>query len=424
MRRHVAQRGVQSVLPVMGQVRYNNSFIKQVMEQVKRDMEQDEKGKKDWDAATKAGTKAGVKANVGAEKLSEYGEKMQDYGGKFSEKWSAWRETATSKMSQVNQKLDAASEDSEALRKAKETAEKASKQWSEKSSVVGSKFRGVFNKAVDKTTSAFGVLEEEKAGKLKDWRANRVVSQKVQEEHEAKVKATQEEVEAAEKYADAEAVANAKAKAEAAASVETAVVVSDRGNSSWDRFGAGVRDMPFLSAVFENPFLDRMLGESEIAACIREMKEADPNFFMEDFAEDIEYVVAPHIVRSFLEGDAVALKMQCGEAAFAAVNSSISARTKQKLTLDQNILAGPKDLELKGAKMMDKGSPSFIWTFNTQQINCLTDKHGEVVEGAIDDIRTVYYAMVVTRHPDQEDLGLEYPWLISELAILGNQQCF
>ena len=57
-------------------------------------------------------------------------------------------------------------------------------------------------------------------------------------------------------------------------------------------------------------------------------------------------------------------------------------------------------VELKGAKLMEAGPPCFIWTFNTQQVNCLRDVEGDIIEGAVDDIRTVHYAMVVTRHPE------------------------
>ena len=82
-----------------------------------------------------------------------------------------------------------------------------------------------------------------------------------------------------------------------------------------------------------------------------------------------------------------------------------------------------REVELKGAQRQDKGPPCFIWTFNTQQVNCLRDKDGEIIEGAVDDIRTVYYAMAVVKHPELEKT-LEYPWMVSELAIVGNQPSF
>ncbi|OLP96546.1 putative mitochondrial import inner membrane translocase subunit tim-44 [Symbiodinium microadriaticum] len=152
--------------------------------------------------------------------------------------------------------------------------------------------------------------------------------------------------------------------------------------------------------------------------------ELDYSFRLEEFAEDMEYIVAPHIIRSYLEGDQDALEKHCGDAAFAAVNAGIKERIKLKMSLDTTILAGPREIELKGAKLMEQGAPCFIWTFNMQQVNCLRDAEGEIVEGAVDDIRTVCYAMAVTRNPKLEELDLEYPWQVSELAILWNQPCF
>eukprot|EP00434_Breviolum_minutum_P020455 symbB.v1.2.018039.t1/scaffold1424.1/size119625/4 len=152
--------------------------------------------------------------------------------------------------------------------------------------------------------------------------------------------------------------------------------------------------------------------------------ELDYTFRLEEFAEDLEYIVAPHIIKSYLEGDQEALQKHCGDACFNTVNAGIKERKKLQMTLDTAILSGPREVELKGAKLMEQGAPCFIWTFNMQQVNCLRDAEGEIIEGAVDDIRTVCYAMAVTRHPQLDKLDLEYPWQVSELAILWNQPCF
>ena len=102
----------------------------------------------------------------------------------------------------------------------------------------------------------------------------------------------------------------------------------------------------------------------------------------------------------------------------------------------------PTEVELKAAKPGEGGMPSFVFTFHTQQINCMRSAkkedideatgEGKVVEGKVDDVRMVYYAIAVTRHPytledyePEEGQGvmadLEFPWLIQELAIVGNQ---
>ncbi|KAF4742140.1 Mitochondrial import inner membrane translocase subunit TIM44, partial [Perkinsus olseni] len=97
-------------------------------------------------------------------------------------------------------------------------------------------------------------------------------------------------------------------------------------------------DSKFLGGFFDNPMLDRVFGETEIAQSIREMKETDPHFRLSQLVEDVENVVAPSLIKWFLEGDAEDLKLHCGEAAFAAVNASIEARKNQKLSLDPTIL--------------------------------------------------------------------------------------
>jgi import inner membrane translocase subunit TIM44 len=194
-----------------------------------------------------------------------------------------------------------------------------------------------------------------------------------------------------------------------------------------------MKDMPFLNAFFNNPLMDSLFGETEISASIRQMKEnVDPNFRLDEFVEEIESIVTPKFVKWYLEGNADKLKPHCGEAAFAAVNASINARRKQKLELDTNILAGPSDFELKAAKSGTLGedaagsaSPLFVFTFNAQQINCLRDAEGNVVEGAVDDIRQLFYAIALQRNPKaNSSSALEFPWQIQEIAILGNQPCW
>jgi len=380
------------------------------MEQVKRDIENDEKLKKDFEKVQHSSHKIRQRSAATGETLDSLGENLRSVSSKTSEILSRWRESVGSSAGAVSNRMSEASEQNEALKKAREFMKSGLESTSSVSSSVFSRTKDAFSGAMDKSNKVFSYIsdEDKKAEKLKQWKAAR------------------DQMAAAEAAAEAgkEAAGDSTARSTEAPPEEHALVVSKESNSSWDRFGAGLRDMPFLSSVFENPLFERLFGESEIAASIREMKELDYNFYLEEFAEDMEYVIAPHIIKAYLEGDSEALKRQCGEAAFNAVNASIKERKRQKLSLDTKILAGPKEVELKGAKLMEQGPPCFIWTFTMQQVNCLRDHTGEIIEGAVDDIRTVCYAMAVTRHPDTEQPGLEYPWQISELAILWNQPCF
>mmetsp|Transcript_26943 Transcript_26943/g.62635 ORF Transcript_26943/g.62635 Transcript_26943/m.62635 type:complete len:427 (+) Transcript_26943:77-1357(+) len=398
-----------------------NSFIKQVMDQVKKDMEADEKLRKDWDKVQRSSERISQSSAAGSERLEEMGDRMRSLSSKTSELLSSWKDSARSAASVTQERLDKASEDNEALRKAREAFKSATESTSAASSSFMNKTREKFSHVMDASSRAVNFLgdEDKKAEKTKQWKKARDAFAAAEAEKAETAKAEAAEAEGA----PAEA-STAKAKAAEAAEPESALVVSQAHSSSWDRFGAGLRDMPFLSSVFENPLFDRVFGETEIAASIREMKELDYSFRLEEFAEDMEYIVAPHIIRCYLEGDQEALEKHCGDAAFAAVNAGIKERIKLKMSLDTTILAGPREVELKGAKLMEQGAPCFIWTFNMQQVNCLRDAEGEIIEGAVDDIRTVVYAMAVTRNPNVDNFDLEYPWQVSELAILGNQPCF
>jgi len=405
------------------------------MEQVKKDMENNPKLKEDWEKWQKTTDKVDSRRAQSQERLDELGNRIKSASFKTSEVLSQWKDRTQEMKSAAARRAHEATEKNESLKSFEEFMKKRYESTSAASSTAFQKTKGVFSGVMDKSKETFNWVggEHEKTEKLQKWRAAQANRDEAMAAAQAKAEAAEAAAKAAEDAAASEDPAlaeEAKRKAEEAAKAaeesqagDALVLSKTQEGSSWDRFGAGIRDMPFLSNMFENPLFDRLFGESEIAASIREMKDLDGSFMLEDFAEEIEYVVAPHIVQTYLDGNSEQLELHCGEAAFAAVNASIKARKQNKMTLDTNVLAGPKEVELKGAQRTDKGPPCFIWTFNTQQVNCLRDREGEIIEGAVDDIRTVYYAMAVTRHPELEKT-LEYPWQVSELAIVGNQPCW
>lgn len=401
----------------LAQQHRRNSFIKQVMDQVKKDMEADDKLRKDWEQVQKSSDRMREKSAAGSEKMEQFGDRMKSLSSQTSELLSSWKDKARDIAGSTSSRLDRVAEENEAFKKAREVLKTASDSTSAASSSLLNKTREKFSTVMDASSRAVDYLgdDHKKAEKTKQWKKSR----------DAMAAAEAEKEKAAEAEAEADAdPATASSKAQAVDETQSALVVSNAGRTSWDRFGARLGDMPFLNSVFENPLFDRVFGETEIAASIREMKDLDYTFRLEEFAEDLEYIVVPHIIKSYLEGDQEALQKHCGDACFNSVNAGIKERKKLQMTLDTKILSGPREVELKGAKLMEQGAPCFIWTFNMQQVNCLRDKEGEIIEGAVDDIRTVCYAMAVTRHPQLDKLDLEYPWQVSELAILWNQPCF
>ena len=400
--------------------RNNSSFIKNVMDQVKKEVDHDPKMKQAWEefAAKKKATES----------------KLTGFQGLYNLKSSP---LGRIKDSQV---LDGT------LKAARDTWAKAAAAAEPVASRIGQsvEFKQTFenltnNPTVDKLKSAtstvsakmsavsskLGLASAEQAkvpSSYERWRRTRDATVKAEATTKAKEEGSPESAGSASESAEPTPPGSGDG-----------LVVSDRGNSTWDRFGANMRDMPFLNSFYNNPLMEGLFGETEISASIRQMKEdIDPNFRLDEFVHEIESIVTPKFIQWYLEGNGEKLKPHCGEAAFAAVNASIAARTKQKLRLDTNILSGPSDFELKAAKSGSLGeaaagtaSPLFVFTFSCQQINCLRDQDDVVVEGAVDDIRQLFYAIAVQRNAKANSLSeLEFPWQIQEVAILGNQPCW
>lgn len=76
-----------------------------------------------------------------------------------------------------------------------------------------------------------------------------------------------------------------------------------------------------------------------------------------------------------------------------------------------------RNVEVIAAKAEDLQSPIVVIQFMAQQINCIKNREGEIVEGAEDEVRAVYYALAFQRDYDEETGKLQ--WKIIEMAMLG-----
>ena len=122
------------------------------------------------------------------------------------------------------------------------------------------------------------------------------------------------------------------------------------------------------------------------------------------------------VLGAYLKGDKATLDKWCGEAAAAATKASIEQREAAGRRMDSNIL-NLQHLSVAAAKVVDKVGPIIVLTFMAQQINCLYDKKGNVVEGSDDEVVAVFYAFVVKREYDEEDAAIKYK--IAEFSIQG-----
>ena len=177
-----------------------------------------------------------------------------------------------------------------------------------------------------------------------------------------------------------------------------------------DRIFGRFKGSAFMNGVFEakeriqerieysdNPIInffrnvsDRMFSENEMATVIREVRVEMPEFRISDFLVIVQEQLVPEILGAYLRGDREKLENACTEEAYAMLSASLKEREVEGIVMDTNIL-DVDDVELTAGKMMGE-APVLIVTFTAQQINCLKNRMGEVIEGREDDIRAVYYA--------------------------------
>ncbi|KAH8583842.1 mitochondrial import inner membrane [Cryptosporidium sp. chipmunk genotype I] len=177
-----------------------------------------------------------------------------------------------------------------------------------------------------------------------------------------------------------------------------------------DRFCIKLKDMPLLRNLFENKYIETIFSGNEISRAVKEMKTINPKFKLNDFISIFEVYILPKFIESYLKCDEHKLRLHCGDAIFRQLYSNIIELKKMGLSLNTKILQ-LGDIELRGAKSSElifsfkdskiqRSQPTFIFTFKTQQINCLQDSDGRVISGSLEDIKELQYSIAVTPHPN------------------------
>ena len=168
---------------------------------------------------------------------------------------------------------------------------------------------------------------------------------------------------------------------------------------------------------------DSMTQETDAGKAYREVRQRDPEFSLPGFLQQVQRDV-PVVMNAYLEGDVATLKKHVSSEMAERMAGQIAAWQSQGQQMDRNIL-DIGEVELVEAKMFE-GSPMIIVRFTLQQINCVRDKYGNVVEGAADDIQSVYYvwALHQEQHGSFVQGGKYLPprWTLREMMVAGMHQ--
>ena len=144
----------------------------------------------------------------------------------------------------------------------------------------------------------------------------------------------------------------------------------------------------------------------------------DPSFCKEAFLKDCEADFIPNILEAIIQGDLDILEDWCYEAPFNVLATPIRQAKQLGYVHDSKIL-DIDNVDLVMGKMMEQG-PVLVITFNSQQILCLRDLKGNVVEGDPEKVMRVTYVWVLCR--DQAELDPKAAWRLLELSASSTEQ--
>jgi len=157
---------------------------------------------------------------------------------------------------------------------------------------------------------------------------------------------------------------------------------------------------------------------TELSETLTEIVKMDPTFQKEHFLKDCETDIIPNILEAIIRGDLEILEDWCYEAPFNVLGQPLRQAAQLGYTLDSCVL-DIDNLDLAMGKMMEQG-PVLVITFTSQQILCVRNGKGEVVEGDPEKVMRVQYVWVLCR--DQSELDPKAAWRLLDLSANSQEQ--
>lgn len=158
-----------------------------------------------------------------------------------------------------------------------------------------------------------------------------------------------------------------------------------------------------------------MFRENETAQVIKEIRQIDPSFQLDEFMKLCREIIIPEILDAFLNSDIVALRSWCSEAAFQVLKTHIS-NMKELGQKSEGKVLDLRSVDLVAAKLLDD-RPVLIISFQVQQVYCLKDAAtNQVSPGHSEDkIETIFHVWALAK--EQEHDPVSGGWRLIEASM-------
>jgi import inner membrane translocase subunit TIM44 len=165
--------------------------------------------------------------------------------------------------------------------------------------------------------------------------------------------------------------------------------------------------------------VDAVTAETDTAAATRELRRLDPNFSLEVWRDGVSEELCPQFVDAFIRGDTMKLKPWLSEGLFSRLSHEIRLRKEEGLVYDDAQITDCEKVEIIAVQVDEQRSPILVVQFMTQQVNCVRNREGDVVEGYPSDIRAYFYVMAFQREYD--DTSHELAWRVVDFQLGGGE---
>ncbi|CAG0887515.1 unnamed protein product, partial [Cyprideis torosa] len=161
-----------------------------------------------------------------------------------------------------------------------------------------------------------------------------------------------------------------------------------------------------------------LFQRTELSEALTEIIKIDPSFDKDVFLRECEREIIPTILEAINRPDLDILKDWCHEAPYNVLSTPIKQALTMGYVFDSKIL-DIDNVDLVMGKVVEQG-PILVLSFRSQQIMCLKNVKGEVVEGDPNKIMRVTYVWVLCR--DQNELDPRAAWRLMDLSAQSTEQ--
>ncbi|XP_040567904.1 mitochondrial import inner membrane translocase subunit TIM44 [Lepeophtheirus salmonis] len=164
--------------------------------------------------------------------------------------------------------------------------------------------------------------------------------------------------------------------------------------------------------------LGGLFTTTELSQALTEIIKMDPNFCREEFLKQCERDIIPNILEAINQGDLEILEDWCFEAPFSVLATPIRQAKELGYLMESTVL-DIDNVDLTTGMMMEQG-PVLAITFNAQQILCVRDRSGKIIEGDPERVMRIMYIFVLCR--DQTELDPQAAWRLLEVQARDRQE--